>query len=156
MRVAVQGPVLPGVQPIALAMDPSAPGQVYCATYNRRLWRREDAGETWLPVGTPQRFFEGPAGGAIEPRETTFVSVDPVPQTDGRHAVWVSDCRWSIDVGESARGSATIHRIQAGGVNVFYREAGPFRDIRRSLRSREFSQSLPNFLSTNRLPLLAS
>jgi hypothetical protein len=98
---------------------------VYCATYNRRLWRSEDAGETWLPVGTPQRFFEGPAGGAIEPRETTFVSVDPVPQTDGRHAVWVSDCRWSIDVGESARGSATIHRIQAGGVNVFYREAGP-------------------------------
>ncbi len=82
-------PVLPGVQPIAFAKDPSEHWQVYCATYNRGLWRSEDAGETWLPVGTPQGFFEGPTAGAIEPRETTFVSVDPVPQADGRHAVWV-------------------------------------------------------------------
>lgn len=62
---------------------------MYCATYNRGLWRSEDAGETWLPVGTPQGFFDGPTGGAIEPRETTFVSVDPDPQANGRHAVWV-------------------------------------------------------------------
>jgi hypothetical protein len=83
------GPVLPGVQPMAFAIDPREPARVYCATYNRGLWRSEDAGETWLPVGTPQGFFKGPTGGAIQPRETTFVSVDPVPQTDGRHAVWV-------------------------------------------------------------------
>jgi hypothetical protein len=83
------GPVLPGVQPMAFAMDPGEPARVYCATYNRGLWRSEDAGETWLPVGTPQGFFKGPTGGAIQPRETTFVSVDPVPQADGRHAVWV-------------------------------------------------------------------
>jgi hypothetical protein len=83
------GPVLAGVQPMALAMDPSEHGRVYCATYNRGLWRSEDAGETWLPVGTPQGFFEGPTDGAIGPRETTFVSVDPVAQADGRHAVWV-------------------------------------------------------------------
>jgi hypothetical protein len=83
------GPVLPGVQPMAFAMDPSEHGRVYCASYNRGLWRSEDAGETWLPVGTPQGFFEGPADGAIEPRETTFVSVDPVAQADGQYAVWV-------------------------------------------------------------------
>jgi hypothetical protein len=80
---------LPGIQPIAFAMDPSEPARVYCATYNRGLWRSEDAGGTWLPVGTPQGFFEGSTGGAIEPHETTFVSVDPVPQADGWHAVWV-------------------------------------------------------------------
>jgi hypothetical protein len=78
---------------------------VYCATYNRGLWRSEDAGETWLPVGTPQGFFERPTGGAIEPRETTFVSVDPVPQPDGRHAVWVGtepSCLYrSTDHGET-------------------------------------------------------
>jgi hypothetical protein len=82
-------PVLLGVQPMALAMDPAEHRRVYCATYNRGLWRSEDAGETWLPVGTPQGFFEGTTDGAIEPRETTFVSVDPVAQADGRHAVWV-------------------------------------------------------------------
>ena len=83
------GLVLPGVQPMAFAMDPSEHRRVYCATYNRGLWRSEDAGETWLPIGTPQSFFEGPTGGAIEPRETTFVSVDPFAQADGQHAVWV-------------------------------------------------------------------
>jgi hypothetical protein len=83
-------PVLLGLQPMAFAMDPGEPARLYCATYNRGLWRSEDAGQTWLPVGIPQGFFRGPAGGAIQPRETTFVSVDPVPQTDGRHAVWVS------------------------------------------------------------------
>ena len=36
------------------------------------------------PSEPPQGFFKGPAGGAIQPRETTFVSVDPVPQADGR------------------------------------------------------------------------
>jgi len=82
-------PKLPGLQPIAFAIDPGEPARVYCATYNRGLWRSEDAGETWCPVGTPQGFFGGPAGGAIEPRETTAVSVDPVPGPDGRHAVWV-------------------------------------------------------------------
>jgi len=83
------GLVLPGVQPMAFAIDPSEHRRAYCATYNRGLWRSEDAGETWLPVGTPQGFFEEPTDGAIEPHETTFVSVDPVPQTDGQHAVWV-------------------------------------------------------------------
>lgn len=83
------GPVLPGVQPMAFAVDPSEHGRVYCATYNQGLWRSEDAGETWLPAGTPQGFFDGPTDGEIELRETTFVSVDPVAQADGHHAVWV-------------------------------------------------------------------
>ena len=41
-----QRSVLPGVQPMAFAMDPSEPERVYCATYNRGLWRSEDAGTT--------------------------------------------------------------------------------------------------------------
>jgi hypothetical protein len=53
------GAVLPGVQPMAFAMDPGEPARAYCATYNRGLWRSEDAGETWLPVGTPQGFLGG-------------------------------------------------------------------------------------------------
>jgi hypothetical protein len=81
--------LLPGLQPMALAVDPSETARIYCATYNRGLWRSENAGETWLPIGTPQNFFGGPTEGAIEPRETTFVSVQPAPEPDGRHAVWV-------------------------------------------------------------------
>jgi hypothetical protein len=50
------GPVLPGVQPMAFAMDPREPARVYCATYNRGLWRSEDAGCDWRyrrPPATP-------------------------------------------------------------------------------------------------------
>ena len=59
--------LLAGLQPMALAADPAAPARVYCATYNRGLWRSEDAGETWVPVGTPQRYR--PAGPVVRPLE---------------------------------------------------------------------------------------
>ena len=92
LDVGVDGaprPLLPGVQPTALAIDPSNPVRVYCSTYNRGLWRSEDAGETWLPIGTPQEYHRPDMPGAIGPRETTFVSVSPRPGADGQHAVWV-------------------------------------------------------------------
>ena len=81
--------LLDGVQPVSLAVDPSSPSRIYCATYNRGLWRSEDAGETWRPKGTPQNFFRPHTAGAIGPRETTSVSVEPTADATGRHAVWV-------------------------------------------------------------------
>jgi hypothetical protein len=81
--------LLPGLQAMALASDPGNPARIYCATYNRGLWRSEDFGESWLPIGTPQNFFRGPTPGDIDLRETTFVSVSPHPDAGGRHAVWV-------------------------------------------------------------------
>lgn len=82
-------PVLRGVQPLSLAVDPATPTRVYCATYNRGLWRSEDGGDTWLPVGTPQSYFRPAANGAIGTLATTFVSVGPNQDANGRHAVWV-------------------------------------------------------------------
>lgn len=83
-------PCLPGLQPLSLATDPASPDRVYCATYNRGLWRSEDRGETWIPVGTPGTYVGPAMPGAIEERATTFVSVDPRRRgTDGRHVVWV-------------------------------------------------------------------
>lgn len=81
--------LLPGVQVNALAVDPSTPRRIYCATYNRGLWRSQDAGRTWLPVGTPQDYSSPARPGAIGPRETTFVSVSPQPDASGRQTVWV-------------------------------------------------------------------
>jgi hypothetical protein len=160
-------PVLAGVQPMTLAHDPAEPARVYCATYNRGLWRSENSGETWLPMGTPQNFFGGPAGGAIEPRETTFVSVDPVPQADGRHAVWVgtepSRLYRSTDHGETFELMSTLdlpsraswsfpprpqsHHVQRiahtsdGGVHLAI-EAGAM--IRSRDGGRSFEDRLPN------------
>ena len=80
---------LPGVQPVALAVDPGAPGRVYCATYDRGLWRSEDRGTTWGPAGTPGDYHRPAVPGAIAERATTFVSVDPGRGRDGAHVVWV-------------------------------------------------------------------
>ncbi|MEJ7661803.1 MAG: hypothetical protein WKG07_20600 [Hymenobacter sp.] len=81
--------MLRGVEPLALATDPAAPGRVYCATYNRGLWRSEDGGDTWYPVGTPQSHFRPSISGALATQATTFVSVAPNPDKQGRHTVWV-------------------------------------------------------------------
>lgn len=42
---------LNGLQVQCLAVDWSRPERVYCGTYRRGLWRSEDAGRTWEPVG---------------------------------------------------------------------------------------------------------
>lgn len=81
-------PVLRGVQPMALAIDPSVSTRIYCATYNRGLWRSEDSGDTWYPIGTPQSYYSPPTNGAIGTDATTFVSVAPTTK-NGRHTVWV-------------------------------------------------------------------
>jgi hypothetical protein len=42
---------LVGLQVTSLAIDPLHPERIYCGTYRRGLWRSEDAGHTWRPVG---------------------------------------------------------------------------------------------------------
>jgi len=97
--------LFPGIQPLSVAIDPVEPARLYCASYDRGVWRSEDAGSTWLPIGTPQDYFGSRTSGTIGPRETTFVSVSPEPEADGRHAVWVgtepSRLYRSIDHGET-------------------------------------------------------
>jgi hypothetical protein len=97
--------LLPGIQPLSVAIDPVEPARHYCASYDRGVWRSEDAGSTWLPIGTPQDYFGSRTSGTIGPRKTTFVSVSPEPEVDGRHAVWVgtepSRLYRSIDHGET-------------------------------------------------------
>ena len=36
----------------ALAADPYHAQRLYCATFGKGLWRSNDAGKTWEPVGT--------------------------------------------------------------------------------------------------------
>jgi hypothetical protein len=120
---AVPRLLLAGVQPTALAIDPSDPARIYCSTYNRGLWRSEDGGSTWRPAGTPQSYYAPPTDGAIGPRETTFVSVDPRPDAHGRHAVWVgtelSSLYRSDDHGETFRLATAFESQKSRGTWSF-------------------------------------
>jgi hypothetical protein len=120
---AVPRLLLAGVQPTALAIDPSEPARIYCSTYVRGLWRSDDSGATWRPAGTPQSYYGSPTDGAIGPRETTFVSVDPRPDADGRHAVWVgtelSSLYRSDDHGETFRLATAFDSQQSRGTWSF-------------------------------------
>jgi photosystem II stability/assembly factor-like uncharacterized protein len=42
---------LKGESPESLAADPGDPARVYCGTWGHGLWRSDDAGRTWDPVG---------------------------------------------------------------------------------------------------------
>jgi photosystem II stability/assembly factor-like uncharacterized protein len=42
---------LTGKQTYSLAADPRRPERVYCGTFGQGLWRSDDAGSTWAPVG---------------------------------------------------------------------------------------------------------
>ncbi len=53
--------------PECLAVDPHHPGRVYCGTWGKGLWRSDDAGRTWNPVGA-----------GISHAEITAVAVSPV------------------------------------------------------------------------------
>lgn len=53
--------------PECLAVDPHHPDRVYCGTWGNGVWRSDDAGRTWEPVGA-----------GIHHAEITAVAVSPV------------------------------------------------------------------------------
>jgi len=57
---------LQGQSPESLAVDPHRPGRMYCGTWGSGLWRSDDAGERWDPVGA-----------GIPHAEITAVAVSP-------------------------------------------------------------------------------
>lgn len=57
---------LKGESPESLAADPDNPARVYCGTWGNGLWRSDDAGRTWDPVGA-----------GIAHAEITAVAVSP-------------------------------------------------------------------------------
>ncbi len=68
---------LPDMPAHALADDPHNPGRLYCATLGKGLWRSNDAGKTWEPVGA-----------GISSAEVMAVAVSPVERVGTYGVVW--------------------------------------------------------------------
>ena len=71
---------LDGLPTYCVAADPHRPTRVYCSTFGQGLWRSNDAGDMWEPVG------EGIAYG-----EVMSVAVSPIERV-GDFGVVLSSC----------------------------------------------------------------
>ena len=77
---------LVGMQVMCLATDPFHSERVYCGTYGRGLWRSNDAGRSWEPVGDIS-FITGIGG--IPFGNITAIAVSSVERGGGHGVVYV-------------------------------------------------------------------
>jgi photosystem II stability/assembly factor-like uncharacterized protein len=72
-------PSLAGMSCLCLTADPELPGRMYCGTAGDGLWRSDDGGASWHPVGDETR-----------DRQVTAVAVSPTEQGhNGARVIYV-------------------------------------------------------------------
>lgn len=68
---------LTGLEPWCVAADPLRPGRIYCGSFDRGLWRSDDAGASWRP-----------AGAGIPHAAVMAVAVSPLERGGAGGVVW--------------------------------------------------------------------
>lgn len=71
------GTALEGKHLTSVAADPFRPGRLYAGSFGQGLWRSDDDGATWEPVGA-----------GIGPREVMAVAVSSLEEAHGFGVVW--------------------------------------------------------------------
>lgn len=79
---------LVGLQTTCVAVDPFQPQRVYCGTFGRGLWRSEDAGNSWEPIGDAGEAMEPWDGTGIVQPKITSIAVSPTEQLGGHGIVY--------------------------------------------------------------------
>lgn len=82
-------PRLIGLQVTCLAADPVHPERVYCGTYRRGLWRSEDAGRTWQPIGDAEYALSQPNASGITEVDIMSVAVSATERVGDYGVVYV-------------------------------------------------------------------
>lgn len=80
---------LEGMQPTCVAVDPFRPQYVYCGTFGRGLWRSEDAGRSWQPIGDAGEAMEPYQGDGIHETHITSLAISPTEQRNGYGVIYV-------------------------------------------------------------------
>ncbi len=74
-------PQLVGLQTTCVATDPMRPERVYCGTFGRGLWRSDDAGRTWKPIGDAGTSLGTWNGEGITQAKITSLAVSSAERT---------------------------------------------------------------------------
>lgn len=102
---------LVGMQITSLATDPFHPERVYCGTYRRGLWRSEDAGHSWEPIGDAPFAREG----GITYGDIMAIAVSPTERAGAYGVVYVGT------------EPSALFRSEDGGAT--WRELTTFREL---------------------------
>jgi len=76
---------LAGTEPTCVAIDPADPQRVYCGTFGRGVWKSEDAGKSWKPIGNLGKSRDG---GGVKSAQITSIAVSAVEHSDGKGVVY--------------------------------------------------------------------
>jgi len=79
---------LDGMQTTCLATDLERPERVYCGTFGRGLWRSNDAGHTWEPIGDPGTAMRPWNGEGVATAKITAVAVSATDRSGGYGIVY--------------------------------------------------------------------
>jgi photosystem II stability/assembly factor-like uncharacterized protein len=79
---------LVGLQTTCVAVDPVRPQRVYCGTFGRGLWRSDDAGTSWEPIGDASTAMEPWDGTGIAHPKVTAVAVSSTERAGGYGVVY--------------------------------------------------------------------
>ena len=81
-------PQLAGMQITCVTADPQRPERVYCGTFGRGLWRSNDAGQSWEPIGDPGAALSPWNGEGIHSAKVTAVAVSMTERSGGYGVVY--------------------------------------------------------------------
>jgi photosystem II stability/assembly factor-like uncharacterized protein len=116
-------PHLVGMQPVCLAIDPLLPQRVYCGTFGRGLWRSEDAGRTWKPIGDLGVAMEPNEGSGITSAVVTAVAVSATERANGYGVVYAGTEPTALfrseDGGDSWRELPTLQALPSSSTWSF-------------------------------------
>lgn len=79
---------LVGMNTTCVATDPLRPERVYCGTFGRGLWRSNNAGRTWEPIGDPGNAMGPWNGEGITHPQITSVAVSSTERSGGYGVVY--------------------------------------------------------------------
>lgn len=126
---------LVGMQPTCVANDPLVPERVYCGTFGRGLWRSEDAGKSWQPIGATGEAMEPDTGRGIPSARVMSVAVSRNERNNGLGVVYAGTEPASLyrseDGGDTWRDLASLRDLPSSSIWSF--PPRPYTNLVRSI-----------------------
>ncbi|RAL24288.1 glycosyl hydrolase [Thermoflavimicrobium daqui] len=114
---------LQGMQVTCIAVDPFCSQRLYCGTFNRGLWKSDDAGQTWEAIGDPCLYTDSLDESGILHASITAIAVSPTKRIGNYGVVYVgtepSAVFYSEDGGETWKEFKSVRALPSASTWSF-------------------------------------